>query len=392
MIDINTVTEVLREWSFWDRPVPKSIGRHPLGLPQNIPNDLVINVQGVRRSGKSTFLTQMIDLMHLDPKACFFVNFEDPRLSDGLDTSLLETIHQFALTKVPKAKPIYLFLDEVQNVIEWEKWLRMRISLPGRAHFVITGSNASLLSGELGTVLTGRHLTIEIFPFDFQEYKRAGKQPTLESYLREGGFPRTLSFENGPQLLREYFADIIEKDVRRHVAARSTTTLQQLAKAIFEAAGSELSQRKLAINMGVTTDTVGTYIDAFQTAYLILCCPFFTFSERQRQSRNRKFYPVDTGLKNAIVTKAGRDLGKDFETVVFHHLKKIHRQVYYWRGKGEVDFVVQTDNGILPIQVSYGDIQDRHHLAIESFKQEYPQSLPAQFVTPKTFEKFMAVL
>src|SRR5690606_12017563 len=114
------------------------------------------------------------------------------------------------------------------------------------------------------------------------------------------------------QLLREYFADIIEKDVRRHVAVRSPLTLQRLYQMIFSSVGSETSLRKLGRALDIATDTVGQYVDAGQSAYLIMACPFFTYSEKKQLSRNRKFYAIDMGLRRAVTTKGGDDLGKSF--------------------------------------------------------------------------------
>lgn len=282
----------------------------------------------------------------------------------------------------------YYFLDEIQNVAGWEKWLHIQLERKQR-FFVITGSNYNLLGGNLASALTGRHISLELFPFSFAEFRRAKPRGTFQDYLRRGGFPRPLTAPDGEALLREYFIDIIERDVRRHVSARSTVPLAQIAKATFEAMGSEVSLRNLATAFATTADTVKTYIVAFELAYLAVSCPFFTFSERKSQVRPRKYYPIDLGLRNAIVSTPGRDQGKKLECAVLHHLRRNFRTVYYWRGRGEVDFVVQTPQGLLPIQVSHADTKTRHLAAVEEFAREHPGTLAPKFIDEARAEKLL---
>jgi uncharacterized protein len=191
-------------------------------------------------------------------------------------------------------------------------------------------------------------------------------------------------------LLREYFTDIIERDVRRHVGVRSTVPLSQIAKASFEAMGSELSLRTLARAFTTTADTVKTYIDAFELAYLSISCPFFTFSERKSQVRPKKYYPIDLGIRNAVITRGGGDIGKSLECAVLHHLRQMYRTVFYWKGRGEVDFIVQTPEGLLPIQVSHGDEKTRHVAAIEEFAREHKGTLAPKYIDMARAEKLLS--
>ena len=211
------------------------------------------------------------------------------------------------------------------------------------------------------------------------------------NYLNDGGFPRVLAYSEPQTLLREYFTDIIERDVRRHVAVRSTLVLTQLVKAVFESAGSEISQRNLSKMLGVTADTIKTYLDACESAYILLSCPYFTFSERQRSARNKKYYPIDLGLRKAVITRTGLDAGKELETVIFHHLRKKFGQVFYWRQKGEIDFVVQEGQKILPFQVSRDGPKEKHLLAAKEFKQAFPQADEVVFVTAETIINFLKI-
>lgn len=389
MLDKLTLQLILEDWNYWKSPPPKAIPRKVLSASVKLQPDLVFVVQGVRRCGKSTLLTQMMKSLDLNPQDCTFVNLEDPRFSEDLHYRLLDQIVAFSEERRPEAGQRVFFLDEIQNVQNWEKWLHSKTERPGNNCFVITGSNASLLSGDLSSALTGRHTTLELFPFDFQEFLFARPASSFEDYLNQGGFPRTLTYENPEALLREYFTDIIERDVRRHVSVRSTLSLVQLVKAVFESTGSEVSQRSLAGLLGVTADTVGTYLDACESAYILLRCPYFTFSERQRTARNRKYYPIDLGLRNATVTKTGLDKGKKLEAAIFLHLRRKRGEVCYWRNNGEVDLVTADESGITPYQISWEGIKPRHEEALKEFYAAFPQANPAAFVTRNNVESFL---
>jgi hypothetical protein len=389
MLDNSKLKQILTEWSYCEQEPPPSIPRELLGNDIPLNSDIILVIQGVRRCGKSTLLAQIMTHKNIPRTACTFVNFEDPRLSADLNSELLDRIVSLS-KKISEHNVYYFFLDEIQNVKGWEKWLHRKVERPSNEIYVITGSNASLLSGELSTALTGRHITLELFPFDYHEFKSLKGEASFESYLIEGGFPRVLLFEKPAELLREYFTDIIERDVRRHISVRSMLTLTQLIKAVFEATGSEVSQRGLSKIIDVTPDTVKSYLAAAIAAYLLLPCPYFTFSEKQSAARNKKYYPIDLGLRKAIITRAGKDRGKELETVVFHFLRKKYRQVYYWREKGEIDFVVLKDNQIAPYQVSWNAPQHRHFQACEEFKEVYPKASPPIIVTHENIEDFLS--
>lgn len=345
--------------------------------------DLIITIQGVRRSGKSILMKQIIEHYSIEAES-IYINFEDPRLGDSLDYKLLDQIVEYH--EQTKRKNYYYFFDEIQNVNNWEKWLHIQVAKKKR-YFIISGSNSKLLAGKLGTALTGRHLSVEVFPFSFNEFKKFTKKD-LKDYLIEGGFPLALSTNQPKLLLRDYFSDIIERDVKRQVAARSSRMLIQLAKAIFESAGSELSLRKLANTFETTADTVKIYIEAFEACYLILSCSYFTYSERKSLVRAKKYYPIDNGLREAIITKSGKDEGKRFEIFIFLSLRKKYSEVFYWRNKKEIDFIIETENGIQPIQVSIGEIKSRHEEAAEEFASEYPNSLPCFYVSLSNLKEF----
>lgn len=390
MLTKSELQNILADWSFWDKNPKKTIQRSVLSKPIHLDPDLPLIIQGVRRGGKSTILPQIMEQQNRPHERSIFVNFEDPRLTENLNHNLLDAILEATRARLGNLEHCVFFFDEIQEVKGWERWFHARLERPLSASFVITGSSASLLAGELATVLTGRHRTLELSPFNFEEYKKIKPDGDFDSWMFEGGFPRALIDSEPAEILRGYFTQIIERDVRRHVAARSTAPLIRLIKTVYESTGSDLSLRSLAQTLDVTPDTIKVWLDACQQAYLVLACPFFTWSEKQRSARSHKYYPIDLGLRGAVVTKTGGDFGKRLETVVFHALRKRFQSVYYWKGKGEVDFVTQDTSGITPWQVTWDAPQERHEKALKEFKTAYPESNAPRFINRSNVEQFFS--
>jgi predicted AAA+ superfamily ATPase len=378
--------DIARAWSFWDRPLPDTVAR-TVSLPDTLRSSLALVVLGVRRCGKSTLLHQLVERYALDPARCLFVNLEDPRLANAQHFDTLQGLVDAFRSQHGDDGPLYFFLDEVQGVEGWQRWLRSQLDRPGADHFVVTGSNATMLSGELASTLTGRHLTVELFPFDLDEFRRARAGAALADYLEAGGFPEPLALTDGDRLRRQYFLDIVERDVRERVGARSSLPVRQVAQMAFESAGAELSLRRIAAATGIAVETAASYLEACEAAYLLFGCPFFAYSERKRASRNKKYYPVDPGLRRVATTRGGADRGKALEIATFVALRRTHREVFYWRDKGEVDFVVQRDGVAVPVQVTWDGPQDRHERALESFYEQHPHAGEAVFVTAESFEE-----
>lgn len=386
MLADETLRHILDDWLDWSRrpadTVPRALIEHCVLTPE-----VVTVIQGVRRCGKSTLLRQLMAANRIAEDRAVFINFEDPRLVNDLDSALLERIYQLATAR--DRQRLTFFLDEIQNVANWQKWLNTRLEMQGGHCFVVTGSNSRLLGGELAGSLTGRHLRHELFPFDFAEFQRWNNDGELEQFIRLGGFPAVLGFPQPEKLLQQYFLDIVEKDIRERVSARSSRPLQSVAKMVLESAGSALSLRRIAGALQLSPETVSHYLQACEDAYLIFSCPYFAYSEAKRVRHNRKYYAIDTGLRRAISTRTGQDLGKDFENLVYLALRRKTADISYWKGKGEVDFVVNTKDGVTPIQVTYDAPQQRHDDALEEFFGQFPQANEAVFVTPESFEELL---
>lgn len=385
-MDATTLLSIARDWSPWGTPRVATVPRQ-VRLPNEWRSEIALVIQGVRHGGKSTFLAQLIDRYALDPRRCLFLNFEDPRLGQSLDHTTLEVMVE-AFEAEHGGAPCDYFLDEIQWVQGWQRWLRGQLDRPRGRRFVVTGSNAHLLSGELGSTLTGRHHTIELFPFDLDEFRTARPAASLDEYLECGGFPAAALSADRDRLLRGYFQDIIERDMRERVGARSALPLRRLVQMLLESTGSETSARRLAASLGLSADTTSLYMDAAEGAYLAFGCPYYAFSARKQLVRNRKFYPIDTGLRRVSVTRTGADRGKLFECAVFLLLRRRFREVFYWRGSGEVDFVVERDGVPIPIQVTtQEEPQERHVRAIDEFHAAHPRAAEAVIVTPESYER-----
>jgi predicted AAA+ superfamily ATPase len=380
MIQHDTLLSIAETWSHWTQPIAPSVPRN-VRLPAVLSDRIVLVIQGVRRCGKSTLMRQLVSRYELNPQHCVFLNFEDPRLSNSLHFDTLQALVDAFRNARPDAATRYFFLDEIQGVDGWERWLRAQLDRPRGDVFVISGSNAALLSGELGSTLTGRHLSVELYPFDFNEFSIALPGASVAEFLHTGGFPEPLSRPDGDLLLRQYFHDIVERDIRERLGARSSRTLRQVLQMAFESAGSELSLRRIAAPAGIAVETAAAYLEAAEMAYLLHSVPFFAFSERKRGSFPRKYYPVDPGLRRVVSTPGGADLGKALECATCVALRRRYRDVSYWRGKGEVDFVVQEAGRIIPIQVTVDAAQPRHEKALDDFYEAFPQAGEALFVT-----------
>lgn len=387
---MDNLLNILESWSFWNTTPPEYIPRL-VNLPKQLSPQLATIVQGVRRCGKSTLLVQFLNHYKLDKSKSVFVNFEDPRLADSLDYQLLEAVYTTFRSQVGTQENVYFFFDEIQNVHLWEKWIHAKIERSTKDYFILTGSNAALLAGELASSLTGRYQKIELYPFDFAEFKLARPDGTMEEFLSIGGFPLPVTLPEPYVLLREYFNDIVTKDIIARLDIRSSVDLRKLLKIVYESAGSELSYRKLSAIADLNVETIINYLKACESAYLLSSCPYFAYSEAKRSKRNKKYYPIDPGIRNAVVTTTGRDIGKSFETAVFIYLKKQYGEVSYWKEKNEVDFVVQNSQGILPIQVTYDETKERHVNALKEFYRTFPNAQEALHITRDNFESLAGV-
>ena len=316
-------------------------------LNLKIPHAQIIS--GIRRCGKSTLLRHLMKQI----KKWYYFNFEDQRVV-GFEVSDFEKLND-TLVEAYGQQDCY-FLDEIQNVPEWERFVRRMLD-EGKK-FVITGSNASLLSKELGTRLTGRHLTYELFPFSYNEMLVfTSQKPSPDSYVDysiRGGFPEFLKY-NRNEMLQELFEDIITRDIIVRYGIRESMILKQLALYLISNLGKEFSYAALAkhFNLG-SPNTIISYISYFEDCYLLFPISKFEYSYKKQIVNPKKIYCIDVGLAQANSVSFSSDKGRILENVVFLHLRRQYGEIYYFKGKKECDFIVKSRTKELQaLQVCY---------------------------------------
>lgn len=311
--------------------VDTTIGRHDLSLYSS-QSSLVEVVTGIRRCGKSTLLKQ---LMAPFSKTAYF-NFEDPRIFgfEVQDFSKLDEI-------MGNDNEAYFF-DEIQNVPNWELFIRQ---LHDRNKKVfITGSNASLLSKELGTRLTGRHLRKELFPFSYQEFlkftNQTASEETFLTYLYKGGFPEYLKYGN-IEIVQNLVKDIVFRDIAIRHNIRNTKQLMDLSLYLLSNIGKETSFNSLKKIFDIgSANTVSDQVNWLEDAYLLFLLPKFSWSAKQMVVNPKKVYAIDNGLAASNTISFSEDRGRMLENAVFLYLKQNHEKIYYFKEKKECDFVV----------------------------------------------------
>jgi len=322
----------------------------------------VIILTGIRRCGKSTILRQ---IMKEKENYCY-VNFEDERFLD-FRAQDFESLNEI-LIELYNNPEIYFF-DEIQNVEKFETFVR-RLQDEGKK-IVITGSNASLLSKEFGTRLTGRYKLFEIFPFSFLEYlkfrgietgkdwsyktqKRIEIKKAFNEYLELGGFPEYLK-TNDVEYIKDLFENILYKDV----IARYSIKKQRVIKELISILATDISSTftynsiKKSLHLG-NSITVKEYISYLANSYFFFELPKFDFSLRNSLMAPKKIYLIDTSFNQVAGFNFSPNTGKNLENVVFIELKRRKKEVYYFAEKGECDFIIKDGAKVSEaIQVCY---------------------------------------
>ena len=310
-----------------------------LSLPDIKSHALIVS--GIRRCGKSTLLFQLLRDRYTQ---AVYLNFDDPRLYDfGIDdfVKLDELIKESGTT--------VLMFDEIQLVKGWERYVRQK--LDENFQVLVTGSNASLLSHELGSSLTGRHITKELFPFSYTEYGRFHQmEPCAEttlSYIRDGGFPEYQK-QKRIEILTSLLDDIIIRDIAVRYNIRDVRTLQRLTLFLLSNIGNRVTGNKLKTSFGISSvTTILDYFSHLEQSYLISFVPMFDYSLKKQNVNPRKIYAIDTGLVEVSTPSFTKDTGHKLENLVFLALRQRYREIYYYSGKGECDFLVMDKGAIV---------------------------------------------
>jgi predicted AAA+ superfamily ATPase len=302
---------------------------------KNIPiiDSYVTLIMGIRRCGKSTLLLQLLEEKYDD---ALYLNFEDIRLV-SFEPADFTRLQQEIVDRNLRV----LFFDEIQLIEKWEIFIHQLLR-EGYTIF-ITGSNASLLSKELGTHLTGRNIAMELFPFSFQEYiefkKLKHNKKSLNAYLKTGGFPEFVK-SGEPLILNNLLEDILVRDIAVRHNIRDIGSLKELAVYLLSNVGSLVSANKLTDMFGIKTRaTLLEYFTYFKDAYLLEFLPQFSYSLKAQARNPKKIYAIDTGLIAAVSTQFTDNLGRKLENLVYLHLRRQYKELYYFNDRGECDFL-----------------------------------------------------
>jgi len=333
----------------------KDIKSLDYGVPRTVASNIdltlpfAIIISGIRRCGKSTLLRQTMKATN----GKYYFNFEDPKAA-SFDLGDFQKLDELFTTKFGQQE--CYFFDEIQNVEKWE--LFVRTTLDKGKHFLITGSNASLLSKELGTRLTGRHLRKELFPFSYTEFLAfTSKKVSSESYneyLTRGGFPEYLRFSRS-EILQELLNDIIMRDIVVRHKLRSSKAIKEIALYLISNIGVEFSYNSLAktFSLGSTNSAI-SYVSYLEDSYLLFTVPKFSYSLKKQSVNPKKVYVIDNGLADVNSVSFSANRGRMLENAVFLDLRRDGKNIFYFKGDKECDFLVKEENKITQaIQVCY---------------------------------------
>lgn len=367
-MDKNEIRSILKDWNEWE-------GQQDIGIVRSAYLDRlgslitgsnqVITITGPRRAGKSYLMRQMARRLSdkgVRKENILFVNFEDPRFA-SLDTKVLAQVYDVYKGFFSPIDTPYIFLDEIQEVTEWEKWVRTMHELR-KAKIIVSGSNAQLLSRELGTLLTGRHIDLTVFPLSFAEYltfnkmevngafgvlgKTAEIDGLLHKYIESGSFPEVALSVKKTEVLLNYFDDILTKDLLKRFRVRKTPVMKALIKYYLSNAANLVSFTSVGKFLQANPHTIEKFSGYLEDVYLIFLLKRFSYKVKEQEKSPRKIYGIDTGLCNSLGFRFSENIGRLAENIVFLTLKRKQIldpqiELFYWKDAQhrEVDFVIK---------------------------------------------------
>lgn len=387
-------------------------------------------LSGVRRSGKSTIVQQtigrLIEQHNVPPKNILYLYLDDILVQQylSLGADLLEQLYAYYREQYNPEGRVYIFLDEIQGVKDFNRWVSSRYERREDIKFILSGSRKSLIESDTATLLTGRNVLIEVYPLNFYEYLQmkgvalADSDGTyqgiynanyhqhlsllhhLGNYFVEGGFPEIVlakSQEAKTAIANGYYRDIVTRDVLIPNSIRNASDIEVLGLQILNDFTKTHTYSSLGKPHKLSVDTVKNYLKYFTDAYLFFESQYFSYKTKESQDiqKPRKIYVVDNGVRNFNLPIPRPDIGRCAENIVYMELKKTNTLVSYWTGKQEVDFVAQN-GGLRLFNVSYAnELQDREFAGMVQAMAEFDLSsgmiltknhLEAKTIEDKTIE------
>jgi len=394
-----------QEQSFWQRDT--GIERVQLAaIERAAPLPHAVIISGLRRVGKSTLLAQFAH--RLGQNQFYYINFEDDRFL-GFQADDANDLYA-ALLELYGERKMFI-LDEVQNIPGWEHFVRRFMELGFK--FYITGSNASLLSRELGTRLTGRYVPIELFPFSLSEYLNfrsyplpdltrmttadtARLQQHLNEYLQLGGIPEPLKYPE-LQLLRTLYDDVLYRDIATRHRIEEVRALKELSFYLMSNPGNLISFNKLKdqFHLG-SVNTIKNYLEYLENSWLFFTVNVFDYSVKRQQIAAKKTYCIDTGLANAVGFNFSANTGRLIENLVFLALRRKEREIFYYTTPAgfEVDFYLPEQRLLIQVtqNMNQPSTREREVRALVDAMRSIPQAkgliLTDSNLQPVTVDEF----
>ena len=362
-----------------------------------IDKDIIKVLTGIRRSGKSVMLKLIMEELKqnkIDEKQFININFEN-LINRELTTA--DKLHEYILKKASEIKKkCYIFLDEIQEVKDWEKCINsLRVNEEYDFDIYITGSNAKLLSGELSTYLAGRYIEFVIYPFSFKEFLETLKsiqqdvstREAFQKYVKFGGMPflYNLAFEEEASLqyLKDIYSSIILKDITQRNKIRDTDLLERVISYLIINVGNNFSATSISKffkseNRKVSVETILNYIKAAEESFLIYRVLRDDLIGKKVLNVNEKYYIADHGMREAILGSNQRDINQIFENIIYLELLRKGYNVRVGKVDNlEVDFVCTKGNEKIYVQVTYllasPETIEREFTSLEKIDDNYPK-------------------
>ena len=356
--------------------------------------DIIKVVTGVRRCGKSTLFRHYIDWLRstgVTDERIISINLDDVA-NEGLLN--YRRLHEYVSERLCRNGCTYVFLDEVQNCPEFERAVDSLFIKPN-VDVYITGSNAWLLSGELATLLSGRYVAIEMLPFSFAEFRETRDEAarpldaSFNDYLRFGSFPYVASLERDAAGTEPYlegiYNTILVKDAARRTGISDISVLEGVVRFLADNIGSPVSTKKIsdAINSSgrkISANTVDNYVRALTDSYIFYKADRYDIRGKQHLKTLSKYYIVDTGIRNLLLSASSPDTGHVLENVVYLELRRRGYRVSVGRlAENEVDFVASDMNGVSYFQVCASVLDEntlkRELAPLRQINDNYPKTL-----------------
>ena len=340
-----------------------------LSILKNFKDKQIIKViSGIRRCGKSTLLELFQDYLKengVEEEQIVSINFENADYEELQDRKKL---HEYIKSKLVKNKKTYIFLDEIQNVNEFERTVDS-LFINKDVDLYITGSNAYLLSSELATLLTGRYIEIKMLPLSFKEYMSAFEDKTdiskkFRNYLEVSSFPQAIELYNANPENINLFLDgiyntILFKDVMQRKGIKDKSVLERVTKYLYDNIGNRSSMKSISDNIeglerNNSYNTVSNYVEALLDSFMIYKANRYDIKGKEILKTQEKYYAVDIGLRYYILGQnSGRDMGHILENIVYLELLRRGYTVYIGKLEDlEIDFVAKNTKETIYYQVS----------------------------------------